>query len=243
MIVWCLYDDGNMSYGKVLKDINEVQSISMGIQDKQGLGNNHSYIKIDLSLMNFDLIKQLNKLPKPDIILASPPCESWSISDRACRIYNTIEKDKISYKHRTWYDEWNAKAFANTKRKFIQKETGRILGEITAGAIAHIIFEIKPKVWVIENPRQSMLWDWLDTHWELKGIDNNVYYSDYDLDFTRKPTKFLSNINLDLKYENRKWVKNKKDFWVLPYEKRATIPTSLVKDIFRKCFIAAKYGV
>ena len=34
------------------------------------------YRKIDLSLNNFNLFKDLNKLPKPDIILASPPCES-----------------------------------------------------------------------------------------------------------------------------------------------------------------------
>ncbi|MDD1359831.1 hypothetical protein PT305_00480 [Metamycoplasma hyosynoviae] len=84
LVVWALYDDANSSYKKAIAQINnsnnsKIEVHSIGINDvKFEESNLYFYHRIDLSLMNFNLIKDLSSLPKPDIILASPPCESWS---------------------------------------------------------------------------------------------------------------------------------------------------------------------
>jgi hypothetical protein len=49
----------------------DVQNPKSGFDFKK-----YFYHKIDLSIINFNLISLLEKIPKPDIILASPPCES-----------------------------------------------------------------------------------------------------------------------------------------------------------------------
>ena len=85
MIVWALFDSGNGSYTKAIKTLNssgganiEVYPIGIDIENK----NNHF---IPLNLADYSrlfgdntLFDTLDKLPKPDLIIASPPCESWS---------------------------------------------------------------------------------------------------------------------------------------------------------------------
>jgi hypothetical protein len=78
-VIWALYDDAKSSYKNAITKFfcNKYQIHSIGINDvyfKKSL--NYFYHKIDLSLNNYNLINQLKKLPKPAIILASPPCES-----------------------------------------------------------------------------------------------------------------------------------------------------------------------
>lgn len=83
MIVWALFDSGNGSYTKGIKGLNkkglcniDVYPIGIDIEKK----NNHF---INLNLANYGrlfgdntLFDTLDKLPKPDLIIASPPCES-----------------------------------------------------------------------------------------------------------------------------------------------------------------------
>lgn len=85
MIVWALFDSGNGSYTKGVKDLNdkglcdiEIYPIGIDIERK----NNHF---INLNLADYSrlfgdntLFDTLDKLPKPHLIIASPPCESWS---------------------------------------------------------------------------------------------------------------------------------------------------------------------
>lgn len=85
MIVWALFDSGNGSYTKGVKDLNdkglcdiEIHPIGIDIERK----NNHF---INLNLADYSrlfgdntLFDTLDELPKPDLIIASPPCESWS---------------------------------------------------------------------------------------------------------------------------------------------------------------------
>lgn len=85
MIVWALFDSGNGSYTKGVKDLNdkglcdiEIHPIGIDIERK----NNH-FINLNLAdysrlFGNNTLFDTLDKLPKPDLIIASPPCESWS---------------------------------------------------------------------------------------------------------------------------------------------------------------------
>jgi site-specific DNA-cytosine methylase len=61
-----------MSVMQALKDYTDIQVISIGISDKMGKYPNTFHC--DLSAI--DCCEKLKQLPKPDIILASPPCES-----------------------------------------------------------------------------------------------------------------------------------------------------------------------
>lgn len=85
MITWALFDSGNGSYTKGVKSLNEgdecdieIYPIGIDIEHK----NSHF---INLNLADYSrlfgdntLFDTLDKLPKPNLIIASPPCESWS---------------------------------------------------------------------------------------------------------------------------------------------------------------------
>lgn len=81
MTVWALFDSGNGSYTKGVKQVDaniDIYPIGIDIENK----NNHF---INLNLADYSrlfgdstLFDTLDKLPKPDLIIASPPCESWS---------------------------------------------------------------------------------------------------------------------------------------------------------------------
>lgn len=81
MTVWALFDSGNGSYTKGVKQMDaniDIYPIGIDIENK----NNHF---INMNLADYSrlfgdstLFDTLDKLPKPDLIIASPPCESWS---------------------------------------------------------------------------------------------------------------------------------------------------------------------
>ena len=81
MIVWALFDSGNGSYTKGVKKLDkdiEIYPIGIDIENK-----NHHFINLNLAdysrlFGDNTLFDTLDKLPKPDLIIASPPCESWS---------------------------------------------------------------------------------------------------------------------------------------------------------------------
>jgi hypothetical protein len=74
-----LFDDAESSYKNAINKFFDTQFEvhSIGINNVVfPKSNYYFYHRIDLSLCNFNLIQELSKLPKPNIILASPPCES-----------------------------------------------------------------------------------------------------------------------------------------------------------------------
>lgn len=81
MTVQALFDSGNGSYTKGVKALDaniDIYPIGIDIERK----NNH-FINLNLAdysrlFGNNTLFDTLDKLPKPDLIIASPPCESWS---------------------------------------------------------------------------------------------------------------------------------------------------------------------
>ena len=240
-IIWALYDDAESSYNKAIKRYFDKKFIiySIGINDLVfEKSKYYFYKKIDLSLINFNLIKELNKLPRPDIILASPPCESWSGADCGGVMVKSITKNgEWVIKNKKYYDKYNEKAHPVKRRKFIQKETSRILGEATIGATIKIIEEFKPKYWVIENPFTSKTWKFQEFHWNFgnKAFHNKTYYSSYDKNFSSKPTIFKSNINLNLK--SKKEIGNKNHMLKGSYSKRSAIPKLLIKKIIDELLI------
>lgn len=218
MIVWALFDDGEGSW----RNLNQENILSIGIRDNDW----ENYYKIDLSLTNPNLFKELDKLPRPDVIVASPPCESWSIADCGGVMYNS----DLTLKNKNYYDEYNLKAKPNKKRYFINKEINRIMGINTIGATLAIIEHYKPRVWIIENPQTSYIWKFIDNHWNFKGIKNLAYYSNYDSSYSHKPTIFFSNKNLNLKAD-RSVERNKEYMLYCAYDKRSSIPKKLLQEI------------
>lgn len=80
MITWALFDSGNGCYNQAAKKFDEIELYSIGLDVYQ----KHNHF-INLNLADYGrmfgdntLFNTLDKLPKPDLIIASPPCESWS---------------------------------------------------------------------------------------------------------------------------------------------------------------------
>lgn len=203
-VVWFLFDDANSSCFKTLQKYKnelekfKIEAYSIGINDKElnyYKENNITwhYKKIDLRLTNPTLIKELKKLPSPDIVFAFPPCESFSIADCAGVMVQKYDARKWDVKSKKFYENYNVHATPYKKRSFIQKETSRLNGEACAGAVVHIINTFAPQYWVIENPRKSRIWEFYDNHWDFRGEENKVNYYCYDAIFSKKPTTFLSN--------------------------------------------------
>lgn len=233
-----MYDDAQSSYKKAIKKHFSKQDIevhSIGINDvKFSEKDKYFYHRIDLSLNNFNLIKQLSNLPKPNIILASPPCESWSGADCDGKMTRSIDDNgNWVVMNSKFYDQYNKKCHPVKRRYFVNKERTRLIGESTIGGTIEIINYFKPKVWVIENPKTSKTWDFQKYHWNFDGIMNDTYYSSYDKNFSLKPTIFKSNIELNLKKERIKG--NKNHMAKGSYGKRSSIPELLIKDLVNEC--------
>ena len=82
MIVWALFDSGNGCYKQVadtMKDI-EIYSVGLDVQNKNAHFINLNLASYDYVSKNNPIYKELDKLPTPDLIIASPPCESWSVA-------------------------------------------------------------------------------------------------------------------------------------------------------------------
>ena len=217
-IIWALFDDGYGSWNK----LGKTNILSFGCNENKEWKN---YYKIDLSITNENLIKQLEKLPKPDIIIASPPCESWSIANNQQRLWRIQKGRNIEVFTQQDINNNNNKHKPQLKRYYYRSWKTTLLGISTALATAQIIQHFKPKIWIIENPKTSKIWEFFNENIILDGkIENNTYYNNYnDVDFSKKPTKFLSNINLNLKNDNS--IKSKiKCENVSGYNKRSAIP-------------------
>lgn len=223
-VIWALYDDGYGSWNKLNKD----NIISIGINDN----NWNNYKKIDISLNNHNLIKDLKKLPKPYTIIASPPCESWSIADNQQRLYRKSDKNNITLFNKNDINRNNEMMHKCRKRDYYKQWRTWLLGASTALALNQIIEYFKPEVWIIENPQSSKIWEFLDNFGTVKGIRNVAHYNVYDYNFTKKPTCFLSNINLELKKGKVKSCKKWSE--ISGYTLRAAIPNGLIKDILTK---------
>ena len=250
MVVWALFDSGNGSYTKGVKELNEkglcnidVYPIGIDIEKR----NNHF---INLNLADYSrlfgdntLFNTLDKLPKPDLIIASPPCESWSNASamtggNACWKQEDLSDSLfIPQKEASMFTIRNASDYeeANINYKYDRQFMKRINGELCAFNTIEIIKRYKPMYFVIENPASGRLWKYID---EVIGFKlpylNLTRYNNYDYPL-QKPTKFASNLYLGLKNDIIKqeieWGNFSKS-----YNERSNIPQKLVIEIFTKIY-------
>ncbi|WP_036438108.1 hypothetical protein [Mycoplasmopsis gallinarum] len=229
MVIWALYDDASRCYYEALKDKHKV--IGIGINSHQT-----DYLQLDLSITNHNLIKELEKLPLPDLIIASPPCMAWSIADSAFCLVKSVDSESdnnFSYFKLRKFNFYNQNNLDPTKGKRdpFKRMQSFLNGLSCITGLIKIINYFKPKYYVIENPETSKIWDVIKY---LDFYDNNyinkTYYSNYDLNFSLKPTIFLSNyeLNLERDYQKRTKYKSVLD---LNRQKRSDIPLELIREI------------
>lgn len=257
--VWALFDSGNGCYTKAVNkffDNIDIYPVGVDIENK----NNHftnlnlaDYSELFNVGGNSKMFEELDKLPPPDIILASPPCESWSTASGMPRgnvCWQTLEirtlfgvekaDNNFTIRTRSEIEE------DNIKKRFFKKHWwktvfNRINGELCAFNTMRIIERYKPKIWVIENPLGSRIWKYYEQIQNFHGIRNTAYYNAYDEDFPKKPTMFYSNkfFNLKKTWDIAKVVIGRKKGDTRPlvegYNKRSNIPETLIKEILEKC--------
>lgn len=248
IVVWSLFDSGNGSYAKVFNKYPNIDNYSIGIdrQNKNRQNKNAHFIELDLSDYSYifgedNLIKTLDKFPKPDIIIASPPCESWSVASamkhgNACWKQETagglfqMGRPLSRFTIRD-FDDYNGYQFYPDRQLIT-----RINGELTIFNTIKIIKTYKPYIYIIENPAYSRIWDYIDTILGFRDLkyENLTFYNNYNDWEIKKPTKFASNINLKLKQDDFKSDKSLRDVnW--SYNQRSEIPSDLVEHIIETC--------
>lgn len=247
IIIWALFDSGNGCYKKGMDELKkekgieaEIFSVGVDIENK----NKHNFINLNLAdngqlFGNDKIFNELDKLPKPDLIIASPPCESWSVASamkngNACwkqeKVEDCLSATKIELSRFTIR---NNRDYENYQFKFDKSFRKRINGELCIFNTIQIIKKYKPIFYIIENPAFGRIWDYIT---EVIGFElefkNFVRYNNYDYPL-QKPTRFSGNIDLDL---DNKITKAKTNFnnFSRSYNDRSNIPLKLVKEIFEK---------
>lgn len=183
-----------------------------------------------------DLWNSLDTLPKPDLIIASPPCESWSVASamyegNACWKREQLTDWEESRKEISPFTIRDIDDYDGYQYNPLTQVIKRVNGELCTLNLTEIIRRYKPKYWVIENPELSKIWEYLPRvlGFELP-FENKVRYSNYGYEID-KPTRFSSNVWLNLDYARRvKTEKNFKD--IRGYNERSNIPLELVREIF-----------
>jgi len=194
-VIWSLFD----SETAITQELNSNEYIvySIGLPSSSATSNN--FIKIDLSKRS--CLSKLDKLPKPDIIFASPPCETWvNVNIGNVRFYNRNYNEYNLY----WQKNFKPNNYAFKHRKL------RLLGQSTAYFTFKIIEKFKPELWCIENGATSLIFTYLNKFHNLKGYKNLLYYDNYNESFSLKPTYIFSNRKMMLK-NNRNKIKNNKN--------------------------------
>lgn len=239
-IVWALFDSGNGSYAKAAEKFDDIEIYSIGLDIENK--NNH-FINLNLADYSYlfggnKLFDVLDKLPKPDLIIASPPCESWSIAS-AMKDGNASwkqEKGDGLFNSQTPLSRFTVRNFEDYDGYQFKPEKSfinRVNGELCTFNTIKIIKRYKPEIYIIENPATSRMWEYIDKviGFELK-YDNLTYYNNYDYPI-KKPTRFKSNVDLSLKCENIHGDVKFNNF-SRSYNDRSNIPQKLVIKIFEK---------
>lgn len=250
LVCWALFDSETGDYMSTVKkhfsDDIEIYGVGMSHYGK----NTDNYVNFNLADFSelFDGVgigkKLLKLLPKPDIIVASPPCESWSHM-------TSVNNGNIHWKR------YASKLFPENKvfqLQDINAESGfvkgqgiktfycRVNGELCHQNTWEIIKTTNPTVFMVENP-DNYSWEYIQNYVRggvPKMYLNYLVYSAYDpVKFSPKREIFASNIKLklrDFSVENNgnsiKSSCDKNGFISKDYGTRSKIPELALKDFF-----------
>lgn len=243
MIVWALFDSGNGCDAQSAKKFEDIEIYSIGLD----IEKRHDHF-ISLNLADYShlfgddrLFKTLDTLPTPDLIIASPPCESWSVAS-AMKDGNASwkqEKGDGLFDSQTPLSRFTIRDYKDYERYQYKPEKSllnRINGELCTFNTIQIIKRFDPPIYIIENPAGSKMWEYIERVLGFEiPYDNLTYYNNYGYP-AKKATKFKSNVNLNLKkiaVPNELGVK-RLDRKGGAYNARSNIPLDLIKDIFNQ---------
>ena len=201
-IIWDLFGGGQNSVFLTLKDLDLLKfydvytfDITEPIHDKQ--------FKIDLAQNN--IIEIFSQFPEPDIIVASPLCQSFSC------VLNMKGGGTCFWKfnkNKTKLIERSIKEFELLKSGFTKNLKADVqlfikrLGQKCIDNTIELIKHYKPKYWYIENPRQSLMWKYIQLNRKDFFDSENQYFNECSYGkygyFTTKATIFLSNVPMNL---------------------------------------------
>lgn len=189
-VIWSLFD----SETAITQELNSDEYIvySIGLPSSSAVTDN--FINMDLSKRS--CLNKLEKLPKPDIIFASPPCETWV----------TLNIGNVGLFKRN-FNEYNLYWQKNFKpNNYMQKHNkARLFGQKTSYFTSEIIKKYNPGFWCVENGSSSLIFKYLNKYHNLNGNQNKTYYSSYDnINFGLKPTTIYSNLKLNLRKDYKK---------------------------------------
>lgn len=242
-VVWDLFGGLNGSVRKALGD-DKYTILTFDILPKTKDGKEN----IVLDLTDDNVIELMSTFAKPDIIVASPMCMSFS---RASAMRNgstgwIINEDKtISLRPKKDFEdkEINLGHIEKTNTYFwrfdFKKSRGNaILGEKAIVNTFKLIEHYKPTFWYIENPKGSLLWNYVKYNLDKKdmGTFNLVHYGAYG-SISKKPTYIFSNSELNLKTVERNWRGYQQEGQPTNWKEvhkddRSDIPKPLIEDIF-----------
>ncbi|HEZ2359378.1 TPA: DNA methyltransferase [Neisseria meningitidis] len=226
MRILALFDDGNGSVKKALPE-HEVVSVGIGNAD----------IVMDLSdLKNVKKLVDMHKKEPFDLLMASPPCESWSFSTAGDN--GNAYRDKDSLSLRT-FQNWKKNPYVSIRRlvernapeipavysRYLRKGVN---GDLTALFTAELVKALGIP-FVIENPQSSMIFDKLARE-GLSFVKNVACYAAYSDAFPLKRTGFASSLAMNLKQVKR--AKFAFHAWKGSHHiVRSSIPEDLIKHI------------
>lgn len=208
-IIWDLFGGGQNSVFNALKEFDLLNQFEVYTFDITERTREHHY-KLDLSQDN--IIKIFKEFPKPDIIVASPLCQSFSCvlnmkGGGTCFWKLNKSKTKLVQRSIKEFEKLKSGFTKHLKadvQLFIKK-----LGERCINNTIALIKYYKPKYFYIENPKQSLIWKYItlnrrkDFYNENTMFINEASYGKYGY-FTTKATFFLSNVKMELEKGNIK---------------------------------------
>ena len=175
----------------------------------------------------------LDKLEPPDVILASPPCESWSVAS-AMKGGNACWKQEQGittslfggYEESSKFTIRNKDDYSNYQFKYDKSFLTRINGEMCIYNTLKIIDHYKPKIFVIENPAYGRIWEYIENVIGFNiPYENLTYYNNYGY-LVQKVRNKKAKGKIGLKHYNNGGNR---------YNTRSNIPIDLVKSILKEC--------
>lgn len=201
IVVWDLFGGGQNSVYQSLRENSLFDVWTFDITEP----TREQHIKQDLTVDN--IIEVLAQYPKPDIIVASPLCQSFSQvlqmkGGGTC--FWKKENDKLVERPVAEFE-----ALKNGFTKYLKADKQlqiKRLGEKCINNTLRIIEHFKPSCWYLENPANSLMWYYIEHNkadWVAQNgpaYKNKTYYNNYGF-IIQKATIFLSNIDLNLKHK------------------------------------------
>ena len=199
IIIWDLFGGGQNSIFHALKNNKKFEIYTFDVVKPQ----HKNQFVLDLAQKN--IIEKLKKYPKPDIIVSSTLCQSFSCvlnmkGGGTCFWKLNNDKNKLILRSKAEFERLKSGFTKNLDAKtqlFIAK-----LGKKCIDNTISIIKHYKPKYWFIENPKHSLLWKYItlnrkDFYNPQMMFLNEASYGKYGY-LTTKATYFLSNVKMSL---------------------------------------------